>query len=65
MSSGHNGARSGEQVDEGRRDFLRKAARAGYAVPVVLTFSVAEYYEEESGLIAQAATPPPGYMHTH
>lgn len=43
-----------------RRDFLRKGARAMYVAPLVVTYSIAELYDEESGYArAQGPSPPP------
>ncbi len=48
-----------------RREFLKRAA-GGYALPAVLTPSITEVYDEETGYaLAQASTPPWWEHHHH
>ncbi|MFO7768086.1 MAG: hypothetical protein R6W82_03895 [bacterium] len=66
-SSGSPGTPGPDPITtQSRRDFLRRLAGTGYTVPAVLTLSIADFYDEETGYsLAQAATPPGWEHHPH
>jgi hypothetical protein len=61
MNETNNSSRDGEE--RSRREFLSKSARVLYVAPLVASYDIAEFYNEEEGYAQAPGHTPPSHHH--